>query len=341
MRLNVPIPILSRGRSDRSTLPTPPSVPSANGIYDDETIFSEELLNRLRRLTLISRKSIAEGLAGEHRSRRRGSSPEFADFKSYSQGDDFRRIDWNIYGRLDEVFVRLSEVTTELTVHILLDASNSMDWRSEESVPTKFTYARRFAGSLCYISLWHFDRIVIVPFGTDLGTAFGPAQGHAHVQPMLHYLTNLRPSGATELVSTIDRYVRARRRPGIHVLVSDLLSGEPAELKDALRNLRSRGWQAVIAHIVDSAELTPKVIIAEEPGVHPRPSELVEIELGERLRLTPTREVLSRYETAVKDWLAEIEQVCEEEDADYLRLETSWPFETIVLRLLYQQGVLE
>src|SRR4051812_9040886 len=129
MRLNVPIPILSRGRAGRTTQPVAAPLPSTNGVYEDETIFSEELLNRLRRLTLISRKSIAEGLAGEHRSRRRGSSPEFADFKSYSQGDDFRRIDWNIYGRLDEVFVRLSEVTTELTVHVLLDASNSMDWR--------------------------------------------------------------------------------------------------------------------------------------------------------------------------------------------------------------------
>ncbi|MFL5758612.1 MAG: DUF58 domain-containing protein [Thermomicrobiales bacterium] len=342
MRLTVPIPIFSRGRAARSSTPTlAVPLPSRNGADDDETLFNEDLLGRLRRLTLISRKSIAEGLAGEHRSRRRGSSPEFADFKSYSQGDDFRRIDWNIYGRLDEVFVRLSEVTTELTVHVLLDASNSMDWRSDERLPTKFTYARRFAGSLCYISLWHFDRVVIVPFGTELGTAFGPAQGHAHVTPMLHYLTNLQPLGATDLVSTLDHYVRARRRPGILVLVSDLLSGEPAELKEALRVLRGRGWQAIIAHVVDSAELAPREIIAEEPSGRSRPAELVEIELGDRLRLTPTQQVLARYESAVKDWLSQIERVCEEEDADYLRLETSWPFETIVLRMLYRQGVLE
>src|SRR3954471_18584380 len=112
----------------------------------DTTLFSEELLALTRRLSLSPRTFAPEGLAGEHRSRKRGSSPEFADFKSYSQGDDFRRIDWNIYGRLGTLFVRLSEITTELTVHVLLDASNSMDWRSEESFPTKFTYARRFSG---------------------------------------------------------------------------------------------------------------------------------------------------------------------------------------------------
>jgi uncharacterized protein (DUF58 family) len=340
MRLTIPIPSFSRGRNGGVSAPAPSSSVNRSGDQEDQ-LFSEELLARLRRLVLISRKSVVEGLAGEHRSRRRGSSPEFADFKSYSQGDDFRRIDWNIYGRLDEVFVRLSEVTTELTVHVLLDASNSMDWRSDDRLPTKFTYARRFAGSICYISLWHFDRVVVVPFGTELGQAFGPAQGHSHVMPMLNYLTQLQPLGATDLVSTLDRYVRGRRRSGILVLVSDLLSGEPADLKDALRNLRARGWQVIVAHIVDSAELAPAEIAADESTGRPQEAELVEVELGDRLRLTPTQQVLSRYETAIQQWLAEVEQACEEEDADYLRLETGWPFESIVLRLLHQHGVLE
>ena len=106
----------------------PSTATSAPTPTSGQIVFDEELLARLRRLTLLSTRSVSQGLAGEHRSQRRGSSPEFADFKSYSQGDDFRRIDWNIYSRLGEVFVRLSEVTTELTVHLLLDASGSMDW---------------------------------------------------------------------------------------------------------------------------------------------------------------------------------------------------------------------
>jgi uncharacterized protein (DUF58 family) len=341
MRLTIPIPSISRGRNGASSAAPLSTSALLRDEGREEAIFNEELLARLRRLVLISRKSIAEGLAGEHRSRRRGSSPEFADFKSYSQGDDFRRIDWNIYGRLDEVFVRLSEVTTELSVHVLLDASNSMDWRSDDRLPTKFTYARRFAGSICYISLWHFDRVVISPFGADFGQVFGPAQGHAHVQPMLRYLTQLQPLGATDLVATLDRYVRARRRPGILVLVSDLLSGEPDELREALRNLRARGWQAIVAHIVDSAELAPVEIAADETTGRPSEAELVEVELGDRLRLIPTQQVLSRYESAIQQWLADIEQACEEQDADYFRLETSWPFESIVLRLLHRHGVLE
>jgi uncharacterized protein (DUF58 family) len=329
MRLPLPFHVRSNGSANGATATLPPKASSA-----DETLFDEELLARLRRLVLLSRRSVAEGLAGEHRSRRRGSSPEFADFKSYSQGDDFRRIDWNIYSRLDELFVRLSEVTTELTVHILLDASNSMDWRGGSDLPTKFTYGRRVAGSLCYVSLWHFDRVVIAPFGRELGAPFGPAQGRSHVMPMLQYLSHLAPLGQTDLPASIDRYARARKRSGIMVLVSDLLSGEPAELKDQLRSLRSRGWQTIVVHVVDETELAPAPLLGGEPA------ELLEVESGQRLRLTPTAHLLERYQSALNGWLEGVETVCKDEEVDYLRLQTDWPFETIVLRLLHQRGVL-
>ena len=108
-----------------------------------DILLDERTLARLRRLSLVAGRARTEGLAGEHRSRRRGTSPEFADFKRYAQGDDFRRIDWNTYARLDGLFVRLSEVTTELSVHFLLDSSASMEWRGADDRPTKFMLARR------------------------------------------------------------------------------------------------------------------------------------------------------------------------------------------------------
>jgi len=330
----------------RFSLPSIPFLPRANGPStasgttlatpgkSDQTLFDEELIARLRRLTLLSKRSVTEGLAGEHRSKRRGSSPEFADFKSYSQGDDFRRIDWNIYSRLDELFVRLSEVTTEFTVHLLLDASNSMDWSGDPDLPTKFTYARRIAGSLSYVSLWHFDRVVIAPFGQSLGIPFGPSQGRSHVLPMLHYLNRLEPLGQTDLASSIDRYVRARRRPGIMLLISDLLSGEPEELRKQLRSLRSRAWQTIVIHVVDETELSPHEL------THGEPAELMEVESEERLRLIPTAQTLDRYAAALNSWLTEVETVCTDEQAQYLRIQTDWPFETIVLQLLHQRGML-
>src|SRR5918998_5513789 len=108
---------------------------------DGDLLLDEHTRARLRRLSLVAGRARTEGLAGEHRSRRRGTSPEFADFKRYSQGDDFRRIDWNTYARLDSLFVRLSEVTTELSLHVLLDVSNSMDWRGSSPLPTQTAHA--------------------------------------------------------------------------------------------------------------------------------------------------------------------------------------------------------
>jgi uncharacterized protein (DUF58 family) len=307
-----------------------------------ERLFDEELLARLRRLTLLSRRTIAEGLAGEHRSRRRGASPEFADFKSYSQGDDFRRIDWNTYARLDGLFVRLSEVTTEFSVHILLDASNSMAWQGGGSTPSKFTYARRAAGALAYVSLWHFDRIVIAPFGETIAPAFGPAQGRAHVVSMLRFLEQLAPMGGTDLPTTIDAYVRARNRPAVLIVASDLLSGEPGELREALRTARSRGWETIVVHVLDPAELTPALMTGDDGArVANQPTELLEVESGQRLRLTPTDGVIADYERAVTSWLNEVEAACEEERVEYVRLLTDWPFDTVVLRLLHERGLVE
>jgi uncharacterized protein (DUF58 family) len=123
---------------------------SINGLEPatGDLLLDERTLARLRRLSLVAGRARTEGLAGEHRSRRRGASPEFADFKRYSQGDDFRRIDWNTYARLDSLFVRLSEVTTELSVHFLLDSSASMDWRGNNDRPTKYAAARCLTGAL-------------------------------------------------------------------------------------------------------------------------------------------------------------------------------------------------
>lgn len=335
MRLTLPF----RPQSIRPT--SEPDGASPAGIDPDGPLFDEAMLAAFRRLVILSKRSIAEGLAGEHRSKRRGASPEFADFKPYSQSDDFRRIDWNLYARLDEVFVRLSEVTTELTVHVLVDCSNSMTWRGDDGLPEKFRYARQLAGALGYVSLWHFDRVVIAPFGATIGQPFGPSQGRAHSVPMLQFLSEMRPMGHTDLPRVVEHYVRARRRPGLLLVISDLLSGEPEQLGERLRDLRSRGWQTIVAHVLDAAELSPAPMTAAALGGRPQPAELIDLESGERLRVVPSDDVVARYESAVAAWLDQIEAVCLAEQADYLRLDTAWPFHTVVLRLLHARGLVE
>lgn len=316
---------------------------TADAFADEALLLDERVLARLRRLSLAAGHARTEGLAGEHRSRRRGTSPEFADFKRYSHGDDFRRIDWNSYARLDGLFVRLSEVTTELSVHILLDSSASMDWRSSDERPTKFTAARRLAGALAYVALWGFDRVAIVPFADTVGPVFGPVQGRAQVVPMLSYLQRARPIGGTALGPAIANYAFGRRRPGLMLIVSDLLSGEPEDLKATLHDLRARGWQTSVLHVVDLAEISSDVtsswLRSGSEGVAATSVELVDRESGATLRLAADEDVVRQYAMAVTDWLEGVEAACTSELAAYARVPSEWGIEDLTLALLYQRGV--
>lgn len=302
----------------------------------DNTLFSEELLALTRRLSLSPRTFTPEGLAGEHRSRKRGSSPEFADFKSYSQGDDFRRIDWNIYGRLGTLFVRLSEITTEIPVHILLDASASMLWTGSPERPQKFTMARQIAGLLGYLSLQRSDRVTIVPFSSGILPVFGPAQGRAAVTPMLSYLTGLRADGETNLKKALDRYVRERKRPGFALLISDLLAGEPEDLATILRSFRAHGWEVAVLQIIDPAELDPELFAATvlERGA----VDLIDLESRDHIQLALSDDVVLRCREATGEWLTAIEEVCRSEQTLRIEIDTSSPL-TETLRRLHNMGM--
>lgn len=301
-------------------------------------LFDEELLARLRRLVLLSHNTVSQGITGEHRSRRKGASPEFADFRNYAQGDDFRRIDWNIYGRLDALFIRLSEITTEFTVHILVDASKSMEWRGPQSQYSKFSYARRLAGSLAYVSLWHFDRVVITPFSDGLGKQFGPVQGRSQIQAALRFLTGVESDGTTNILNVVQRYTSARQHASMLILISDLLSDEPESLQQAIRHARHRGWRVSILHIIDPAELTPEAILAADGGSSVT-LELIDLEAGDHLRLSASDALISRYCEAVERWKSAVERICIDEQADYVMLQTDWSFEHMVLRRLYEAGL--
>lgn len=303
----------------------------------DAPLFDEALLGQVRRLSLTPAGLRSTGLAGEHRSRRRGSSPEFADFKAYSVGDDFRRIDWNIYSRLGALFVRLSEVTTDISVQIMLDASDSMDWRGGDDRRSKFTVGKQLAGILGYVAVQRFDRVTITPFADELRPDFGPVQGRSSVHPMLAYVSALQAKGSTDLPRLIENWLRTRRSGGFLLLISDLLSGEPEELGAALRACRARGWEVAILHLLDPAERDPALLAAT---VEDRAAvELIDVESDHRLRLAMTDEVIERSRAAAQAWRKEIESVCLRERTLLIPIETERTLAEL-LRRMSEAGVI-
>ncbi len=290
-------------------------------------LLDEAFLRRLEKLSLRSRRSFTHGIAGEHPSIRRGTSPEFADYKPYSPGDDFRRVDWNIYARMGEMFVRLSEVNIDLAVHLLIDRSRSMDWGE----PNKFTYAKRAAAALGYLALAGFDRVTVAPFTGVPGRTLGPLQGRSRAAGLFQFLGSLPPEdGETDLARTLRTYVNTSRKPGYLIVFSDLLS--TTSMKDAFSILIERGWQIVILHILSPWEMHPSL----DSDI-----ELEDVENGERIRIRPTPETFTTYQERFDSWIGEVETYCKRYNITYVRVATDIPFETLATRTLVAQGVLE
>jgi hypothetical protein len=176
-------------------------------------LLDEGLLRRLERMTLMPRKPVAGGLGGEHRSSARASSMDFADYRQYVGGDDFRRIDWNAYGRTGNLYVKLTEAREQLPLHILVDASSSMAWGE----PQKLRYASQLAAALGYVGLARFDRLTVTALGA--------------------YLVDRRAGGLAILISDLlspDGYedgLDALLQAGLDVIVLQILS--PQELEPA------------------------------------------------------------------------------------------------------------
>jgi uncharacterized protein (DUF58 family) len=297
-------------------------------------LFDESFLERIRPFALNSRRVAAVGVAGERRSRRKGSSPEFTDFKMYTPGDDYRHIDWRTYARFDELFVRESETTAEFDVHIMVDISRSMAWRGSDDGPTKLHYALQVTGALAYLSLWHFDHTAMVAFGDGPVATFGPAQGRANIVPMLRFLAAVKPVSDTNVAGAIGGYVHARRRPGILIVLSDLLAGEPADLEAPLREARNRGWEVSLLHVIDPLE--------EDPAGLSIPGEVLELidqESNQRLRVAPDGAVLATYRQQRGDWLTRLREVCAHYDARLEPVLTSVPLETMVVQRMGAIGL--
>src|SRR5213593_4492270 len=141
------------------------------------SLLTPELLRRLEQFQLLAARRAKSSAKGERRSRARGQSVEFADHRSYVPGDDFRYLDWNLFGRLDKLFLKLYEEERELPVRIFLDASESMTFGE----PRKFDFARQVAAAIGYVALCGFDRVSVIPFPKAEGRMQNPQTGQVHI----------------------------------------------------------------------------------------------------------------------------------------------------------------
>ena len=286
-----------------------------------QPLLDSAFLRKLDRLALLTRRAMQGDMQGERRSTRRGSSVEFSDFRPYAAGDDIRQIDWNLYARLERVFLKLFVAEEELTVHLLVDCTASMDWGE----PNKFLYARRIAAAFGYIALSSLDRVTVAAFGA--ARQLPGVRGKAGALPLFGFLQKLPSGGAARLVDSCRRYVQTARNAGPLLLCSDLM--DPG-WEDALRALAARPFEITLVHLLAPQEIRPEL---------DGDFRLLDAEGGDPVEITADLETLRRYDESLRAWRAEIESFCSGRGINYIFADTSVPMEDFVLANLRRRGV--
>ena len=286
---------------------------------DRAAFFTPEFLAQLERLTLASRRIFRGRVKGERRSPRRGHSVEFCDYRAYGVGDDLRYVDWNAYGRLDRLHVKLFVDEEDLCLHLLVDASASMDFGQ----PTKLDYGVRLAAALGFVGLVGLERVGVGILRDRVAEGWAPTRGRNQFPALLDFLTDVRPAGATRLNDALGIYAMRARESGVAVVISDLL--DPAGYEAGLRALMERRFDIHVIHLLDPQEMAPDL------GGDFR---LTDAETGEVRELSVDREALRDYRERLHAFLERAETFCRAQEIGYHRVVTDTAVEEFVLAQL-------
>jgi uncharacterized protein (DUF58 family) len=281
--------------------------------------FPPEFLAQLERLSLLSRRAFRGSVKGERRSPRRGHSVEFADYRAYGVGDDLRYVDWNIYGRLDRLHVKLFVDEEDLCLHLLLDASASMGFGG----PSKLSYAVRVAAALGFVGLVSHERVGVSVLRDRAAEGWAPARGRNQVVALLDFLADLRPGGPTRLSEALTGYAMRGREAGLAVVLSDLL--DPQGFEAGVRALLERRYDVHVVHVLDPAEINPDLV--GDLRLH-------DAETDEMRDVTVDGDALRGYRERLARFLDRVEGFCRSREVGYHRVVTDTPVEEFVVAQL-------
>lgn len=298
-----------------------------------ERLFDEKTLRQLDQLTLIANRVRVGAMKGERRSVRRGTSLEFADYRNYARGDDLRRVDWNVFARLERPFIKLFEEEEDLAVHVLIDASASMDFpREGEGDPKhhKFRFAQRVSAALAYIGLASGDNVAVTAlYGAGLNVTWGAHRGRGRSLALLEYISALKPAGNLDLAGALRDYAMRNPRAGLCLFISDLLT--PSAWQDGIAALQGVGHEVAIIHILAPEEIDPPLV---------GDLQLVDVESGATADVTIDAAMRDLYMRRLLAWRDETAAYCRKRGIHYATVETSTSWETLIMAELRRLGVI-
>ena len=280
------------------------------------------LLRQLERLSVRARRPVLGQLGGGRRAGRPGSSLEFADYRTYVPGDDFRRVDWNAFGRLDRLMLRLYEGEEDTCLNLFVDCSASMAWGRPEKGPA----ARRLAGALAYMALCGHDRVSVTGVADGVVGHLRPVRGRPSAPRVWAFLADLPVGGETRFEAIAAVSIPS---PGTSILVSDFLSEDLGET--AIAALRSRRQEVVVMQVLAPQELAPD--LAGDIALR-------DLESGARVEMTVTPAVLARYNAALDAHVDQIRAMTRAHGAAYHLAGSAEDLEVLIPQTLRRAGIL-
>ncbi len=287
------------------------------------SLLSVKFLKQIDRLQIRSHNVFRGQFKGERRSLNRGASVEFADYRIYEPGDDLRYIDWNIYARLDRLFLKLFSAEEDLPIFVLIDNSKSMDFGE----PTKLECAKRIAAALSYIGLASFDRVSIYTL-SDQFTLIAPlTYGKMQFPKLSQSLEEIIGEGETCLTGCLKHFVTQTRGSGAVVIISDFLDMDGYE--SGLKQLLARNFDLTLIHLLSDEEM------------HPRPSgelQLVDAETGQSKEITVNEQALAGYTRRFNAFCEGLKRFCLNRGVTYVRISNQASVEQFILKDLRRSG---
>ena len=281
---------------------------------------------KLDKLDVVSRKILHGKMKGERRSKMRGQSVEFADYRNYVVGDDLRFIDWNIYARLDKLFLKLFLEEQDMALYVLVDMSGSTDFGEKDE--NKALYMKRLAAALGYIGLVNYNRVTVAAMTDNRLIDSGALRGRRSVPRLLSFLDNLEPGGSTDLESACKTFAMRNRTKGICVVLSDFYDKNGFE--PGLRYLASGRYDLFAIHVLSPEEIEPTT---------KGDFKLVDIEDADTAEITGNSQVLNRYKANLENYCQELKNFVTRRGGSYMLRSTAVSFEATVLNYLRERGL--
>ncbi|MCG3125453.1 MAG: hypothetical protein CHACPFDD_00276 [Phycisphaerae bacterium] len=299
-------------------------MPGAAAAADAE-LLSADFMARLEQLEILSRKIFAGRMKGERRSKRRGESVEFADYRNYVVGDDLRFLDWNVYARLEKLFLKLFMEEEDLNVSVLLDCSRSMDWGD----PHKGLYVKRVAAALAYIGLVNYDRVSLYAFADRLVHEMRGVRGRRMASQVMGFLQGIGLDGRSNMANACKQFAIRHRGKGVVLLISDFM--DKTGFADGLRYLVGRNLDLYAIHVLSPQEIDPQLA---------GDLKLKDVEDDEVAEVTIGKALLDRYRANLQSFCLDLKNYCTQRGVTYLFTNTRVAFDVLVMSYLRQRGLL-